>query len=162
MYSCLAPLLSVGNNKVTANWPTKLIYKIPDQLHNLWNQPGLFFFFLCGFPVLLLTAGNNKVTVKRPTGQSTYFGPARSPINVYPNLFWRFSWFGICFVSSIFISFFKAFLANFALEKILFVRLNFKRSLGPSDIVNKTWPQILIRWHQKLISWHQFKFGTKN
>ena len=30
------------------------------------------------------------------------------------------------------------------------------------DIVNKTWPQILIRWHQKLISWHQFKPGTKD
>ena len=29
-------------------------------------------------------------------------------------------------------------------------------------VVNKTWPQILIRWHQKLISWHQFKPGTKN
>ena len=31
-----------------------------------------------------------------------------------------------------------------------------------NDVVNKTWPQILIRWHQKLISWHQFKPGTKN
>ena len=30
------------------------------------------------------------------------------------------------------------------------------------DVVNKTWPQILIKWHQKLISWHQFKPGTKN
>ena len=29
-------------------------------------------------------------------------------------------------------------------------------------VVNKTWPQILIRWHQKLIRWHQFKPGTKN
>ena len=29
-------------------------------------------------------------------------------------------------------------------------------------VVNKTWPQILIRWHQKLISWHQFKSGNKN
>ena len=29
-------------------------------------------------------------------------------------------------------------------------------------VVNKTWPQILIRWHQKLITWHQFKPGTKN
>ena len=29
-------------------------------------------------------------------------------------------------------------------------------------VVNKTWPQILIRWQQKLIRWHQFKPGTKN
>ena len=34
--------------------------------------------------------------------------------------------------------------------------------MGARYVVNKTWPQILIRWHQKLISWHQFKPGTKN
>ena len=49
-----------------------------------------------------------------------------------------------------------------ALNRVTWRRAVVAVSLCLDDIVNKTWPQILIRWHQKLISWHQFKPGTKN